>query len=87
MCVCVCVCVCVRMVDLLNPTRYEKKTGKVDKPNHRQRIQNIFVYIHTYLWPSRLELQNTPTPSLQRGKTPQTSVLDMILNDLIVMLL
>ena len=32
--------------------------------------------------PSRLELQNTPTASLQRGKTPPTSVLIMTLNNL-----
>ena len=35
--------------------------------------------------PSRLELQNTPTASLQRGKTPTpTSVLDMTLNNQMV---
>ena len=37
-------------------------------------------------WPSRLELQNTPTASLQRGKTPPMSVLDMILSNLMVRL-
>ena len=31
---------------------------------------------------SRLEMKNTPTASLQRGKTPLTSVLDMTLNNL-----
>ena len=31
-------------------------------------------------------LQNTPTQSLQRGKTPPTSVLDMTLNNLMVRL-
>ena len=36
--------------------------------------------------PSRLELQNTPTASLQRGKTPPISVLDKTLNNLIVKL-
>ena len=32
---------------------------------------------------SRLGLQNTPTASLQKGKTPQTSILDMTLKTLI----
>ena len=31
-------------------------------------------------WSSRLGLENTPTISLQRNKTPPTSVLDMTLN-------
>ena len=35
-------------------------------------------------WPSRLELENIPTASLQRGKTPPTSVLDMALNNLML---
>ena len=35
-------------------------------------------------WPSRLELKNTPTVSLQRGKTFPTSALDMTLNNLMV---
>ena len=33
-------------------------------------------------WLSHLGLQNTPTLSLQRSKTPPTGVLDMILNNL-----
>ena len=37
-------------------------------------------------WPIWLELQNAPTASLQRVKTSPTSVLDMILNNLIVRL-
>ena len=37
-----------------------------------------------FLLPSRLGLKNTPTASLQRGKTPPTSVLDMTLNNLMV---
>ena len=36
------------------------------------------------MWPSRPGLQNTPTASLQRGKTLLTSVLDMTLNNLMV---
>ena len=39
-------------------------------------IQNpeYFVYLlsHFICWPCRLELQNTPTTSLQRDKTPAT---------------
>ena len=35
-------------------------------------------------WPGQLGLQNTPTASLQRGKTSLTSVLDMMLNNLMV---
>ena len=34
---------------------------------------------------SRLELENTPTASLQRGKTLQKSVQDMTLNNLMVL--
>ena len=34
--------------------------------------------------PSWLGLENTPTASLQRGKAPPTSVLDMTLNNLMV---
>ena len=33
---CVCVCVCEEMVDLVNPTRREKISGKVDKLKDRQ---------------------------------------------------
>ena len=40
--------------------------------------------IYIVFWPSWLGLQNTLTASLQRGKTPPTSVLDMILNSLMV---
>ena len=43
----------------------------------------IFPYWH---WPSRLELQNTQTASLQRGKTPPINVLDMTLSNLMVRL-
>ena len=39
-----------------------------------------------FTWPSRLGLQNTPSASLKRSKTPPTSVLDMTLNNLIVRL-
>ena len=35
-------------------------------------------------WPNRLGLQNTPTASLQRDKTPLWNVLDMKLNNLMV---
>ena len=34
-----------------------------------------------YIWPNRLGLQNTPTASLQIGKTPSISVQDMTLNN------
>ena len=33
-------------------------------------------------WPNRLVLQNTPTSSLQKGKTSLKCVLDMTLNNL-----
>ena len=33
-------------------------------------------------WPSRLGLENTPTESLKRGKTPTTSILNITLNKL-----
>ena len=36
---------------------------------------------NTIVWPIRLGLQNTPTESLQSGKTPPTSALDMTLNN------
>ena len=38
------------------------------------------------LWHSRLVLLNIPTAYLQRGKTKQTNVLDMTLNNLMVRL-
>ena len=38
----------------------------------------------SYSLPSQLRLQNTPTASLQRGKTLSTSVLDMTLNNQMV---
>ena len=37
-------------------------------------------------WPIRLRLHNTSTVSLQRSKTPPTSILDMTLNNLMVRL-
>ena len=37
-------------------------------------------------WPSQLGLQNTLTASQQRGKTLPMSVLDMILNNLMLRL-
>ena len=37
-----------------------------------------------YSWHSRLRLQNTPTTSPQKGKTPSTSVLIMTLDNLMV---
>ena len=48
--------------------------------------QYIYIYIYIYIYqPSRLRLKNTPTVSLQRGKTPtSTSVLDMVQNDLMM---
>ena len=39
-----------------------------------------------YIWPSQLGLLNTPTASLQIGKTLPTSVLDMTLNNFMVRL-
>ena len=41
---------------------------------------------HEGNWPSWLELQNTPTASMQRGKTSPTSVQVMTLNNLMVKL-
>ena len=46
---------------------------------------NKYVF-QRYLWPSWLGLQNTLTASLQRGKTPPTSHLDLTLNNLMVRL-
>ena len=40
------------------------------------------ITIHNFLWPSRLELQNTLTASPQKCTSPLTSVLDMTLNNL-----
>ena len=37
-------------------------------------------------WPTWVGLQNTPTASLQRSKTPPMSILDMTLNNLMVRL-
>ena len=37
---------------------------------------------HKVSWPSRLRLQNTLIASLQKGKIPAKSVLDMTLNNL-----
>ena len=50
---------------------------------------STYTRTHTHTstqWPSRLGLQNTLTASLQRGKTPSTSVLDLTLNNLMVRL-
>ena len=35
---------------------------------------SIFFHPHPWVWPNRLGLQNTPTASLQRSKTPTTRV-------------
>ena len=50
--------------------------------NSARRIENKY-NVH---WPSQLKLQNTPTASLQRGKTPSTNVLDMTLSKMMVRL-
>ena len=49
-----------------------KSPTQVDMPLNKETKSN-----QTRSWPCRLGLQNTPTASLQRGKTPPTSVLDM----------
>ena len=46
----------------------------------------IYSWLIELFWLSRLGLQNTPTAFLQWGKTPQTNVLDMTLNNLKVKL-
>ena len=45
--------------------------------------KKLFWHKHSVL-PSQLELENTPTASLQRGETPPTNVLDMTQNNLIM---
>ena len=45
----------------------------------------IWIY-YMEVWPSRLGQQNTQTSSLQKSKSPPTSVLDMILNNPMVRL-
>ena len=40
--------------------------------------RSVFIFKNNW-WPCRLGLQNTLTASLQRGKTPQTSIRDMTL--------
>ena len=47
-------------------------------------LTNMITKYRSRLWSSRVGLQNTPTASLQRGKTLPTSVLDMILNNLML---
>ena len=47
---------------------------------HSPDLQNNSLTIKC--WSTELGLQNTPTASLQRGKTPLTVVLDMTLNKL-----
>ena len=60
--------------------------------NTRVVFFKLYAFIHLIFflfgnfWPSRLGLQNTPTASPQRGKTPPTNVLDMTRNNLIVRL-
>ena len=60
--------------------------------NKKSHPASIYIYIYIYDrvksagWPSRLWLQNTLTASLQRGKTPPTSVLDITLSNLMVRL-
>ena len=36
------------MVDLVNPTRCKKISGKIDKPKHRQRIQIIPILMKSF---------------------------------------
>ena len=62
------------------------KIIRTQETHHVSSINNLCtstlrIMTETY-WPSWLGLQNTLTASLQRGKTPQTSVLNMILNNL-----
>ena len=48
---------------------------------------HVYLLFNPYsLWPSRLGMLNTPTASLQRGKTPPTNVLIVTQNNLIVRL-
>ena len=54
----------IRMLHLLFTTNWQIPFGKMPI---------------TLTWPIQLLLQNTPTASLQRGKSPPTSVLHMIL--------
>ena len=56
--------------------------------NRQKRFMSRKKYYENFkiFWTSRLELQNTLTASLQKGKTPPKSVLDMTLNNLMVRL-
>ena len=60
--------------------------GEVKLGGGKEACVDLTVSISKYLWPRWLGLQNTLTASLQRGKTPSMSVLDMTLNNLIVRL-
>ena len=52
----------------------------------KSSLIDIVLLISKKMWPSFLGLQKIPTDSLQRGKIPATSVLDMTLNNLMVRL-
>ena len=49
-----------------------------------KHLSKLSIYVTMFILPSRLKLQNTPTVSLQRGKTHPTNVLDMTLYNLMV---
>ena len=49
-----------------------------------ERIIDLCIADTTQQLPCQLRLKNTPTASLQRGEIPQTSVMDMTLNSLMV---
>ena len=73
-------------------------TVKVQENEQNLMHPPIYIYIYIYIWQGSFSLvivlaqsagtaqQNTPSSSLQRDKTPPTSVLDMTLNNMKVML-
>ena len=67
-------------------------SARLDDDDEKNRVVMVFEAIiqpddnnfNILSFPSQLGLQNTLTASLQRDKTPLTSVLDMTLNNLMV---
>ena len=67
--------------------RYKNNFFKINNIKKIEIYKRSLVVVESDLgntWPSRLGLYNTPTATLQRGKTPPTSVLGMTLNNLMV---
>ena len=93
-CVCVCVCVCVRVIKirekLINPTGlviFHSLFTELLQTKHFLGFPTFKNCLNAWNYltgASRLGLENKPSASLQRGKTPPTSVLDLTLNNLMV---